>query len=96
LAELPKELLLTSAVGALPKKMATPIREVKAKRAQESLPNTHADDWKVGDRVVHKAYGVGQVTHIFGAGNKICLAIKFPGQGQKIIDPKITTLQRVI
>ncbi|BAU45058.1 DNA helicase PcrA [Leptolyngbya sp. O-77] len=96
LAELPKELLLTSAVGALPKKMATPIREVKAKRAQESLPNTHADDWKVGDRVVHKAYGAGQVTHIFGAGNKICLAIKFPGQGQKIIDPKITTLQRVI
>ncbi|QKD81974.1 DNA helicase PcrA [Thermoleptolyngbya sichuanensis A183] len=96
LAELPKELLLTSAVGALPKKLATPIREVKAKRAQESLLNTHADDWKVGDRVVHKAYGAGQVTHIFGAGNKICLAIKFPGQGQKIIDPKITTLQRVI
>lgn len=96
LAELPKDLLLTSAVGALPKKMATPIREVKAKRAQESLPNTHADDWNVGDRVVHKAYGAGQVTHIFGAGNKICLAIKFPGQGQKIIDPKITTLQRVI
>ncbi|GAB4463454.1 MAG: DNA helicase PcrA [Elainellaceae cyanobacterium] len=96
LAELPKELLLTSAVGALPKKMTTPIREVKAKRAQENLPDTHADDWSVGDRVVHKAYGAGHVTHIFGAGNKICLAIKFPGHGQKIIDPKITTLQRVI
>lgn len=96
LAELPKDLLLTSAVGALPKKMATPIREVKAKRTAENLPNTHAEDWKVGDRVVHKAYGAGQVTHIFGAGNKICLAIKFPGHGQKIIDPKITTLQRVI
>ena len=96
LAELPKDLLLTSAVGALPKKMATPIREVKAKRQEENAPGTHADDWSVGDRVVHKAYGAGQVTHIFGAGNKICLAIKFPGHGQKIIDPKITVLQRVI
>ncbi|MEO0408276.1 MAG: CarD family transcriptional regulator, partial [Cyanobacteria bacterium P01_A01_bin.135] len=53
------------------------------------------DDWGVGDLVVHKAYGAGEVTHIFGAGNKICLAIKFPGQGQKIIDPKVTVLQRV-
>ncbi|GAB4135564.1 MAG: DNA helicase PcrA [Cyanobacteria bacterium J069] len=96
LGELPKDLLLTSAVGALPKKMATPIREVKAKRAEANLPDTHADDWTVGDRVVHKAYGAGHVTHIFGAGNKICLAIKFPGHGQKIIDPKIMVLQRVI
>jgi DNA helicase-2/ATP-dependent DNA helicase PcrA len=32
---------------------------------------------------------------IFGAGNKICLAVEFPGVGQKIIDPKITPIQRV-
>jgi len=44
---------------------------------------------------VHKAFGNGQVTHIFGAGNKICLAIKFTGMGQKIVDPKLTPLQRV-
>jgi len=95
LGELPRELLLTNAASALPKKMATPIREIKAKRAAENAPDTHADDWTVGDRVSHKAYGNGHVTHIFGAGNKICLAIKFPGIGQKIIDPKITSLQRV-
>ncbi len=95
LGELPRELLLTNAATALPKKMATPIREIKAKRAAENAPDTHADDWTVGDRVSHKAYGNGHVTHIFGAGNKICLAIKFPGIGQKIIDPKITSLQRV-
>ncbi len=95
LGELPRELLLTNAATALPKKMTTPIREIKAKRAAENAPDTHADDWTVGDRVSHKAYGNGHVTHIFGAGNKICLAIKFPGIGQKIIDPKITSLQRV-
>jgi DNA helicase-2/ATP-dependent DNA helicase PcrA len=58
-------------------------------------PNSHEQDWTVGDRIVHKAFGVGQVTHIFGKADKICLAIKFPGLGQKIIDPKITVLQRV-
>jgi DNA helicase-2/ATP-dependent DNA helicase PcrA len=48
----------------------------------------------VGDVVVHQAYGAGQVTHIFGAGNKTCLAVEFPGQGRKIIDPKLSRLQR--
>ncbi len=95
LGELPRELLLTNAATALPKKMATPIREIKERRAAANAPDTHADDWTVGDRVSHKAYGAGHVTHIFGAGNKICLAVKFPGIGQKIIDPKITSLQRM-
>jgi DNA helicase-2/ATP-dependent DNA helicase PcrA len=48
----------------------------------------------VGDVVVHKSYGAGQVTHIFGAGNKICLAVQFQSQGRKIIDPKLSPLQR--
>jgi DNA helicase-2/ATP-dependent DNA helicase PcrA len=93
LAELPKDLLLSNVMGAIPKRMTTPIRE--AKKQQANLPNTHEKDWTVGDKVIHKAFGAGQVTHIFGAGNKICLAIKFPNIGQKIVDPKITALQRV-
>lgn len=92
LGELPKDLLIGSLKG-LPRKMTTPIREMKE---QSNLPDIHEDDWSVGDRIVHKAFGAGQVTHIFGAGNKICLAIKFPGMGQKIVDPKLTTLQRVL
>ncbi|MBD3880752.1 DNA helicase PcrA [Phormidium tenue FACHB-886] len=93
LGELPKELLLGSVKGAIPKKMTTPIREMKEKEIDR--PGTHEDDWSVGDRAVHRAFGEGKITHIFGAGNKICLAVKFPGIGQKIIDPKITPLQRV-
>lgn len=95
LAELPREAILSNVATALPKRMATPIREVKAQRETNTLPNTHVDDWRVGDKVIHKAFGAGQVSHIFGAGNKMCLAVKFPGMGQKIVDPKLTPLQRV-
>ncbi|WP_088892537.1 DNA helicase PcrA [Leptolyngbya ohadii] len=92
LAELPKELLLSSAANAIPKKMTTSIRERKQAASSPSYP---LQDWTVGDRVIHRSFGTGQVTHIFGAGSKACLAIKFPGMGQKIIDPKLTPLQKV-
>lgn len=99
LAELPRELLLTNSDRAIPQRWATPIAVAKRKASNERKasdpPGTHEHDWNVGDRVVHKAYGAGQITHIFGAGNKICVAVKFPSLGQKIIDPKITPLQRV-
>ncbi|NJO81115.1 MAG: DNA helicase PcrA [Cyanobacteria bacterium RM1_2_2] len=93
LSELPAELLLSNSASAIPKRMTTQIREIK--RQTTHLPNTHENDWSVGDQVMHKGFGVGEVTHIFGAGNKICLAIKFPSLGRKIIDPRITPLQRV-
>ncbi|HEY9818521.1 MAG TPA: DNA helicase PcrA [Candidatus Obscuribacterales bacterium] len=96
LAELPRDLLLTSSDRALPEKWTKPINQRTTRERKASDPlGSHEDDWTVGDRVVHKAFGVGQVTHIFGAGNKICLAIKFPSIGQKIVDPKIAPLQRV-
>jgi DNA helicase-2/ATP-dependent DNA helicase PcrA len=93
LAELPADLLLSNTASAIPKRLTQPIRELK--RQALNAPNSHADDWTVGDRVVHKAFGAGEVTHIFGAGNKICLSIKFPSIGRKIIDPKVTPLQRM-
>jgi DNA helicase II / ATP-dependent DNA helicase PcrA len=93
LAELPSDLLLSNTASAIPKRMVAPKRELK--RQPANGPNSHADDWTVGDRVIHKAFGAGEVTHIFGAGNKICLSIKFPSLGRKIIDPKVTPLQRI-
>jgi DNA helicase II / ATP-dependent DNA helicase PcrA len=53
------------------------------------------ENWQVGDRVLHKNFGVGEITHVFGTGNKISLAIKFASLGQKIVDPKVAQLQRV-
>lgn len=96
LAELPKELIESNVATAIPTRLTKSIAAVRRNKSEaSSLPNTHENDWSVGDRLVHKAFGTGEVTHIFGAGNKICLAVKFPGMGQKIIDPKLTPLERV-
>jgi DNA helicase-2/ATP-dependent DNA helicase PcrA len=96
LAELPTELISTNAGMGLPQRMTTPIRDARKKQEVSAKPGSgaHEFDWSVGDVAVHDAYGAGEVTHVFGAGNKICLAIKFPGQGRKIIDPKLTKLQK--
>ena len=96
LGELPRELLLSNVATAIPKRMATPIRDMKAKREVASLPGTSTEEWSVGDRVYYQSFGAGQITHIFGTGKKLCLAVKFPGIGQKIIDPRLTPVQRVV
>jgi DNA helicase-2/ATP-dependent DNA helicase PcrA len=58
-------------------------------------PNPTAElTWDVGDRVIHANFGEGTVTHILGTGRKANLAIKFPGIGQKIIDPRFAPLRR--
>jgi DNA helicase II / ATP-dependent DNA helicase PcrA len=96
LSELPRDLILTSSDRALPEKWTTPIAHHTTRERKVTDPEgSHEDDWNVGDRVIHKAYGEGHITHIFGAGNKICLAVKFPSLGQKILDPKLALLQRV-
>lgn len=98
LAELPKDLLLGSSANAIPKKMTKSVRgePKQAIAAKKVMPNTSASDWAVGDQVIHTAFGKGKITNIFGSGSQICLAIKFPSVGmQKIIDPKLTPLQKV-
>lgn len=97
LAELPRDMLETNSATAIPAKWTKPIGELKSRSrpAPSNQPGTHENDWSVGDLVVHKGFGTGTVTHIFGAGNKICLAVKFASLGQKIIDPRVTPVQRV-
>lgn len=105
LAELPKDLIQTNVSTALPVRLTKSAAEFKSRSRRASAteaaatakrPHTHEQDWGVGDKLVHPAFGAGQVTHIFGKGDKICLAVKFAGLGQKIVDPKVTLLQRVI
>lgn len=52
-------------------------------------------DWRVGERVLHKSFGLGEITHIFGEGNKLSVAVKFASLGQKIIDPRVAQLQKI-
>jgi len=94
LTELPEELLadqqLASQSYTKPPSIASRSRQVATTPVNTSLQN-----WQVGDRVLHKTFGVGEITHVFGSGNKVSVAIKFPTLGQKIIDPRIAQLQRV-
>ncbi len=97
LSELPRDYIMTTVPSALPDRWTTTTHKANLKNPQPNLnaPGTHEDDWSVGASVIHKAFGAGKVTHIFGAGNKICLAIHFPGIGKKIIDPRTTTIDRL-
>ncbi len=51
--------------------------------------------WSVNDRVEHSSFGEGKITHIFGTGEKISLAIKFEGIGSKILDPRLAPLKLI-
>ena len=99
LGELPKELLLSNLASAIPKRYTTSIREMKKQRGSSIKQSPRAvangQTFSVGDRVIHDQFGPGEITHVFGAGAKMCIAVKFAGQGQKIIDPKLTPLQQV-
>ena len=51
--------------------------------------------WAVGDRLRHSAFGEGLVTHLFGSGEKISLAVKFEGMGPKILDPRLAPIEGI-
>ncbi len=100
LSELPKELLSfglpTTSVSS--RHSGGSLQQSSRRNTQPSInssPTTQTQNWTVGDRIFHKTFGIGEITHIFGSGSKISLAIKFPSLGQKIIDPKIAPLQKM-
>jgi DNA helicase-2/ATP-dependent DNA helicase PcrA len=51
--------------------------------------------WAVGDRLRHSSFGEGQVTHLFGSGEKVSIAVKFQGMGPKILDPRLAPIEPV-
>jgi len=96
LGELPRELIAVNVASALPRSQLQSGTLISGSKDRDS--NTAADSastWNVGDLLVHNTFGTGQVTHVFGNGKKIHLAVKFPNAGHKIVDPKSTALQRV-
>ena len=68
LGELPADLLLSNSAAAIPKRLTQPIRELK--RQGLNAPNSHADDWTVGDRVIHKAFGGRRGNAYFWGGQQ--------------------------
>ncbi|MGF1482198.1 MAG: DNA helicase PcrA [Cyanophyceae cyanobacterium] len=90
LQELPEDLISSN---------TAPASEVRSlhRQSEEVMPKYYdkPQQWSLGDRVRHDVFGEGEVTHVLGSGRKSTLAIKFPGLGQKIIDPRLAPMERI-
>lgn len=104
LAELPEELVVTNvrslqkeAPSQEPKKPSISQRQRSTKRRERQTARAQIlqQKWEVGDKVKHNTFGEGEVTHIFGDGKKVNLAILFPNLGKKIIDPRVAPMQKI-
>ena len=52
--------------------------------------------WRAGDVLEHEQFGQGRVTHCFGAGSKVFLAVKFGRKSPtKVLDPRLAPIRRV-
>ena len=49
--------------------------------------------WSVCDHVRYSPSGGGQVTHLFGSGEKISLAVKCEGMGPKILVLRLARIE---
>ncbi|NJL11028.1 MAG: ATP-binding domain-containing protein, partial [Calothrix sp. SM1_7_51] len=90
LEELPEELIATPRSSR-----QTFTKNLGGKVAGGKRGGSATTNWQVGDKVIHNSFGAGEVTYIFGSGNKISLAVKFAGLGQKIVDPSIAPMEKV-
>ena len=104
LGEIPKELICSTLVkvkanlqsqSVATHQLATASADSELKQQKSKRSTKQTQEWKVGELLIHDSFGTGEVTHVFGSGNKMSIAVKFAGVGQKIIDPKRTGLQRV-
>ena len=71
-------------------------KSLLAKNAVRKInPGPSADkDWAIGDQLKHSRFGVGRITHIFGSGSKISIAVKFQDLGgPKILDPRLAPIK---
>ncbi len=93
IGELPPE-LINSNLRTKVKSQTTAKTPAKSPKTVGNVTN-QTTGWRVGDRVIHRSFGVGEISHVFGTANKQSVAIKFPNVGQKIIDPKIVGLQKI-
>jgi len=60
---------------------------------EPAKPTARGQVWAVGDQLQHDVFGEGRVTHIFGSGEKISIAVKFAGMGPKILDPRLAPIR---
>ncbi|OKH52582.1 ATP-dependent DNA helicase PcrA [Calothrix sp. HK-06] len=93
LDELPTELIATQQ-GPRQANVRTSTSNIRSDRSGTSTGTT-VTKWEVGDIVLHKTFGEGEITHVFDPNHKTSVAIKFSNLGTKIIDPRVAQLQKL-
>ena len=74
----------------LPKANELPVYEPKETSSPQSETN-----FSEGMRVSHAKYGVGTIEKIIKFGKKTLCSIQFDTLGRRLLDPNITTLERM-
>ena len=90
LKELPRELL---SAGRRTGGETAP--RSRSKKTQDKRSQSAASDWAVGDRLYCEKRGPGEVTHVFGSGDKTTIAVKFSSCKLILDAKKMAALQRV-
>lgn len=58
-------------------------------------PDTEEEEFKPGMKVSHAKYGTGTVEKVIAYGKKTLCSIQFEHIGRRLLDPKVTPLERV-
>ena len=58
-------------------------------------PKNNVPDFEIGNRVKHAKYGLGNVENIMNYGDKKLCCIVFDNVGRKLLDPNITTIEKL-
>jgi len=96
LKELPSDLIQGYLPISQPAKTPTPTpKKAKKTQSKSNKKPSKVESFAVGDRVLHRSFGVGQVTHIFGNKGKISIAVKFTTSSPKILDPQVVPLEKL-
>ena len=62
---------------------------------EPKVPEKTVEVFEEGARVTHAKYGVGTVEKIIKYGKKNLCSIQFDAFGRRLLDPNITTLERI-
>ena len=93
LAELPEDLINTNGMKKVIYRSRRQSKNTKNTPVKKSA-NNQGENWQVGEKVMHEKFGVGQISNVFGGGQKLSLGIKF-GKSKKIIDPKTAPMEKL-
>lgn len=64
-------------------------------RKSSVTPNVNYERLKVGDKVMHTKFGIGEVSKVMGEGDKEIYAVKFESSGNRVLDPRLAKLVKL-